>query len=472
MRFLGEAERPAGAIGAPAKAPVRGARSGWDAAPKKSVTRVHVAEICAVVVAGLLIRIAFLHSPGYHDDMVLFARWFRAIAALPPGEVYGHVPNLNYPPLYVVSIEWSALVLRAFVTGPPSDATVDLALKVPPILFDMIGAVLAYAIVRRCANHAFALGAAAFMAFNPALIYDSAFWGQNDSIPAVLALLAIAALSRGKLIGAWLSIACAVLVKPPVFVLVPLLLVYPLALRGPQRRRALGQTAAGMVAALVLTQTLAMLFFPHPAPLGSLRDLIAQLVAGSSYFPVNSLNAFNLWAMFGPFFVSDRTHVLFLSLHVVGDLLFCAAAALICWRYLASRGTAGLFEASVLLLSAFFLLLTEMHERYLYYAVVFLAVVLVKRPYRWAALIISLTFLFNLEYGLTFMYLDDARATMVNRYEFAPWLVHICSLANIGVFLWLLSGYLGFAGAAPGVRALLPEERIDELAWSSKRGPA
>jgi hypothetical protein len=32
---------------------------------------------------------------------------------------------------------------------------------------------------------------------------------------------------------------------------------------------------------------------------------------------------------------------------------------------------------------------------------------------------------------------------MINRFEFAPWLVHLCSVANLGVFGWLLADYFG-----------------------------
>jgi Gpi18-like mannosyltransferase len=192
-----------------------------------------------------------------------------------------------------------------------------------------------------------------------------------------------------------------------------------------------------------LTELLALAFFAHPTPVAALRHLLGQLVGGSSYFPVNSLNSFNVWAIFAPFMVSDKTRFLGVSMHVWGTLLFCATAALIYWRYVQSRSRTALFEASALVLLGFFLLLTEMHERYLLYAVLFLGVLLFERPYRFAALLFTLTLLLDLEYGLTFMYLDDARATMINRYEFAPWLIHLCSIANVGVFGALLANYLG-----------------------------
>jgi len=401
-----------------------------------------MAPLMVVLFVGLVIRLTFIQSAGYRDDMTIFYGWFRSISELPPSQVYAHIPGLNYPPAYVVLSELSAVVLRFVVHGSPSEYALNVALKLPPILFDIGGAVLAYCIVRRYANHALGLAAAAFISFNPAFIYDSAYWGQNDSVPTVLALLAIFALSSRYTIVAWLAITLASLVKPPVLVLVPLMLLHPFAVQGSRRRRRLWEMGFGVASALVLAEVLAVAFFPNPNLIAAPRHLIGQLVSGARLFGLNSLNAFNIWALFQPFFLPDKTRFLFLSLHLWGSLLFCATAALIYWGYVRSRDALALYEASALVLLAFFLCLTEMHERYLYYAVVFTGALLFRKRYRYAAVILSVTLLLNLEYGLTFMYLDDARATMVNRYEFAPWLVHLCAGANVGVFVWLLLPYL------------------------------
>src|SRR6202035_1815448 len=108
----------------------------------------------------------------------------------------------------------------------PSVYALNYAIKLPPILMDGAGAALTYGIIRRYASHASALLGAAFIAFNPAIIYDSAYWGQNDVIPTVLALFAISQLLFGNTIAAWVSITVALLFKPPVLVLVPLMLLH------------------------------------------------------------------------------------------------------------------------------------------------------------------------------------------------------------------------------------------------------
>jgi hypothetical protein len=90
-----------------------------------------------------------------------------------------------------------------------------------------------------------------------------------------------------------------------------------------------------------------------------------------------------------------------------------------------------------------------MHERYLYYAAFFCATLVFKPAYRWGASILSLTLLLNMEYSLTFMYLDDAKVTAINRFDFAPWFTRLCSAANVGVLVWLLAPFV--RGARPAV---------------------
>ena len=100
-------------------------------------------QLAAVLLVGLVVRIAFIQSAGYRDDMTIFYDWLRAIAALPPSQVYAQMPGINYPPVYVLVIEWSAIVMRWFVHGVPSEYALNVALKLPAILFDIAGAALA-----------------------------------------------------------------------------------------------------------------------------------------------------------------------------------------------------------------------------------------------------------------------------------------------------------------------------------------
>ena len=420
---------------------------------------VHLAQLAAIIIAGLIIRLSLIQTAGYHDDVTIFSDWFTSIARLAPAQVYAQTPGLNYPPMAVVMYEVEAWVFHFFVHGSYTQSMLNVAVKLPAILMDAVGALLLYRIIRRYANHALALLGAAFFALNPATIYDSAFWGQNDAVPTVVALFALAELTAGSSVIAWIALTTAIFIKPPVLVLVPLLLLYPLRVSGAARVQRIRGAILGLIAAALVAEALAYAYFAHPSPLIATRHLIGQFINFSGIFNFNSLNAFNVWSVFQPFFVSDSTKYLGISMHHWSDLLFIATAGWIYWRYARSRSTTALFEAATLVLLAFFLLLTEMHERYMYYAVIFCGTLLFKPIYRQAALVLSITLLLNMEYGLNFMYLDDAKATMIDRFAFAPMLSHICALANLAVFGLLVRDFL--REKAPVVPTIQPALLVD-----------
>ena len=105
---------------------------------------VQALQLAGVIAAGLLIRVAFIQSAGYADDLTIFRDWFRSIAVLPPSQVYAQTPGLNYPPMCVLLYEVEALVLRAFVSGTPGNHVLNVAIKLPPVLVDGLGAALVY----------------------------------------------------------------------------------------------------------------------------------------------------------------------------------------------------------------------------------------------------------------------------------------------------------------------------------------
>jgi len=98
-----------------------------------------------------------------------------------------------------------------------------ILVKLPALAMDLVDAVLIYALVKRYASEAVALGAAALFALNPATIYVSAYWGQVDSVSWGFVLLALwlsvrssdePAKLTARLVWAWLAIAFSILIKP------------------------------------------------------------------------------------------------------------------------------------------------------------------------------------------------------------------------------------------------------------------
>jgi dolichyl-phosphate-mannose-protein mannosyltransferase len=403
-------------------------------------------DVALITLGGLALRLLFVADPGHVVDLRTFGEWALAAAANPWDRAY-EATNANYPPAALLVFELIGRSYRALGLGDP--LSLRIALKIPNLVFDCIGGALVFAIAGRFVDWRHALLAAAVYDFNPAIVYDSSLWGQNDSITSVGALAGIWCILAGRRTAAWIALAFAVLNKPPVVVLAPLFLLEAWTVAGAsERRRALAASGLGIVAALVFGYLIALPFYADRSIGGVYARMLGWYTIGSSLYPYTSANAFNIYALFGAFFAPDTQPLLFVPLKYWADAAFVVLAGLIYWRYTRAPTGRAFLEACFLLMLAFFLVLTEMHERYLIYALAFAcALAPLDRRYLWTAVALTLTQWLNLEYSLTYMWVESDKPAGIDPDEFAPVLVHLCALTNVAVFAVGMQTY--FRVAAP-----------------------
>ncbi|MGH7757207.1 MAG: phospholipid carrier-dependent glycosyltransferase, partial [Vulcanimicrobiaceae bacterium] len=302
--------------------------------------------------------------------------------------------------------------------------------------------------------------AAALLLFNPAAIYVSAYWGQVDSVAALFVLLAIWLLVRtdacaGRrallaMAAAWLAIAYSILIKPPATVLVPLLLAYALAAPDPLVRRSrVRGTLAGVAAGFGLAYLAALAFHPGWNPLDQFAWLWHRYAYASNVYPYNSVNAFNLQAVWHRFWESDATiqpgwviagRTIGLPEYLWGIVLVVAAGAMVIARYVSRPTRTAFLEAAMLLSLGFFVLATRMHERYVFDAfVLVMPLVFVGRRYLIAAIVLTITLLGNLVYSLDYLHVMDQHLAGVDPTNLMPLLSKPLALAN--VVLYFVLGY-------------------------------
>jgi Gpi18-like mannosyltransferase len=390
-------------------------------------------DLGLITLAGLALRLFFIADPGHVVDLRTFGQWALAAAGSPWDRAY-EATNANYPPGAMLVFELIGRGYRALGLNDP--LSLRIALKLPNIAFDALGGGVLFALAARFVEPRRALLAAALYDLNPAVVYDSSLWGQNDSITTVTTLAAVWFLLAERRVAAWVLLAFAILNKPPVIVLAPIFALAVLAVPESRRRRALAQTGIGALAALACCYLLALPFYTDRSITAVYSRLIAWYEIGSSLYPFTSANGFNVYALSGNFFDSDATRVLFAPLKYWADAGFIALAAAIYARFARLREQRALVEACFLVMLAFFLVLTEMHERYLVYALAFApALAPLDRRYLWATAALTLTLWLNLEYSLTYMWIESDKPAGINPDEFAPVLAHLCALANIAVFV-------------------------------------
>jgi dolichyl-phosphate-mannose--protein O-mannosyl transferase len=434
-----------------------------------------------ILILGALLRFAYIHTAGFPNDIASFESWAMTLAAHGPAAFYGSTSFLDYPPGYFYILGVVGWIWQHFFSSHDASlAVLQTLVKLPGVLFDLAAGALLYNLVLRLSSRWWALLCAALFLLLPATIFDSAEWGQVDSVAAFFALLAIYALLRSDdfagrratwwIVGGWLSIAYSLLVKPQAAVLLPLMIAFAFTRRDRLNLR-LRATAYGIVGAIAFTIVLIEPFHPSN-PVAAIAWLVQRLSFATNVYPYNSVNAFNLWAitMHGwgstqgaQFWQPDTNTVLFLPENVWGIILVVAATALVVARYVQLKTPQALVEGSAIALLGFFVLATRMHERYVYDGVLFLtACVPLARRYLWLAPTLALIFYANLLYSWQYIWhLSNHVAPVIfsDLNLWGPWTFMLCA-ANVIIFFSLGWSYLGAAEAVPAPAEEEPGEIV------------
>ncbi len=412
--------------------------------------------MAVLLLVGLAIRLIYIQNQGFRNDVVTFEAWAISLVDHGYAAFYSKTSFADYPPGYfyvlgMVGSIWNAL-FRAHDGGY---AVLAAMVKLPAILADLGVGWLVYAIGCRFAPQRWAFAAAAIYVLNPVTIFISALWGQIDSLAGGLALLAAYFLLKSEdgesdrpslwIVGAWVVFAYSLLIKPQSAVLIPIFIAF--ALVKPAFRRArITATAIGIGAAFVLTYALSVPFHSGN-PVAVFGWLLHQYEFGSSVYSFNSVNAFNLWAIKGTFWVPDSNLILGLPQVIWGTGLVLAALGLIVWRYLYDRTPQAMLESCAVSLLAFFILATRMHERYMFDGLLFaIACIPLARRYLWGVAVLSVVLFANLKYSLDYLTVMNAHTPGIDPHNVWGPITSVYSLFAVGTFFVL--GYLFLGGPA------------------------
>src|SRR5438105_14969398 len=110
-------------------------------------------------------------------------------------------------------------------------------LRLPGLAADLLAGALIFRVLRQRGSISFnaALLATAAYLLNPALIFDSAYWGQTAAVHALFMLLSVIAMDRRSYGWAGAALAAAILTKPQAIAIAPLILMLAMKERGGLR---------------------------------------------------------------------------------------------------------------------------------------------------------------------------------------------------------------------------------------------
>ncbi len=317
---------------------------------------------------ALLLRLVLaLVTEGYPYDMSCFVAWGDKLASEGAANFYSEGYFADYPPGYLWVLGLVGAIRAALHIAYESKWTYFL-LALVPSLCDCAAAALVYTTARRAElrEHT-AMILAAFTAFNPLMLFDTAVWKQIDGAFALPLLLCFLLLEQRRYLPAAVLYGVALAIKPQALLFGPVLAVCYLAAIATEqdRLRAFGRCFGGAALALLPPLVTGLPFFglAQLAP-----KLLEKYTSTMSGYPYATINAFNwLAALGGNWKNLSETALLGVTWQQIGWVnILLVTAGLV---YLAVRSVrAGRF--SPLLLAAYygigiFTLAHCMHERYM-----------------------------------------------------------------------------------------------------------
>ncbi|PFC88812.1 hypothetical protein CN272_08190 [Bacillus anthracis] len=343
--------------------------------------------LIVVVVTSVLLRIYLVfHLEGYERDQLFFVDWMDTVGKYGLGDVYAHGDLVNYPPFFLALLGIYGMILSLF------NIYVDAAgvlIRVPSIVFEVVAIIIFAIASKRIGNSIVRVALVTFFSFSPAVIVDGTIWGQVDMLHSILMVSSILLLmSKPTWSGAIYAIA--LLAKFQSIVIAPVFAMYFLKVIFDKRE---GKQLIKFIIGFCIPLLIFGLYF---AAHGTFITMLTQAYLNAvGTFPTVTVFAMNIWyyAIGTDPNTIDTIQILpHITLKTVGLILLSIAAVLTCLYVFFHRhmSTAVLLKAATFISFAFFMLPTQMHERYAFPALIFVIFLLLYEM-KWTGIALGLT---------------------------------------------------------------------------------
>lgn len=374
-------------------------------------------EFYAAVGLIFFTLIFFLPNFGHPWDNQCFSSWCSQIQESGLGNAYNQ--GSDYPPL----IHYFLWGYGKFFDNGNKIVENFRYFRIFVLCIEFIGYLLILSYSKNYQNSFFYL---IILALNPAVFYDNLIWGQTDGLLTTLLLFSLFAAANQQVIWAivFYFLAFNFKFQSGVFLPILVLLLLPNIL---QNRKELKKFILALFIIVLIEIIILMPFILA----GKMQDVIRVFKESFSKFPIVTMNAYNFWVhRFGNDinFEKDNQLVGGLTLKAWGLMLFFISSffALLplfikqLGRWMKRDVLANLQLIDLMLLSAalvnllFFYFPTEMHERYSYPGLIFIAAYAIRNGHYWAYFLFSLALLLNMERVLTYLQLSDYHIILFN----------------------------------------------------------
>ena len=296
-----------------------------------------------VWVTAILIRLYGLTIPAQYYDIGTYESWSRSF--------WLQSPNLFF------STVWSDYLPLPILTFAPISLVADFFHAPFPFVFKLVHStielVLIYFVTKSVASK-FLIPISCLLLLSPALIGDNAFWGQVDTIPALLALLSLTKIinPQTSLLSSSILFGLAVAYKPIMVLVAPVLWLVTIIQKRPWWQLPIFSMIT---------------FFLTGVPTGGLgfvSHIFDRITSQTGTYPFLTVNAFNFWSLHPNLsWIPDSTSVFNLSGQTLGTILFVSLTlfTLNAWRK-RDFSTLYAWRVAANIMIIFFTFTTRMHD--------------------------------------------------------------------------------------------------------------
>lgn len=318
-----------------------------------------IALSAAVLLMGFALRVLIgYYGEGFDTDLALFKAWAYETNEHGFAGVYSSGVYLDYPPgyLYVLALLEK---LRLLFGIPAESQLFTLMIKLPSMLGDIFCSLVLLLFAKKRLPQIQAVFVTAAYLFCPAVIINSARWGQVDSFCLCFLLVSILLLWKKRYIPAALLFGVSIILKPQMLVFVP---IYLFKVIRDKNYKMLFFAPLSAVAVILLVA----------APFTTGFDylwLVERYMETMNYYDYYTVNAYNIFAIFGLNWEAIPEGALGMALNVIGPVI---ATALTGFIYFKSKREDVLFICPGIIMATAYMFTVKMHERYLFHTLIFI----------------------------------------------------------------------------------------------------
>ncbi len=313
-------------------------------------------------VAFLLRMYLAFTTEGYALDIGTFKSWGYTTNTAGYSGVYEASAFLDYPPGYLYVLSFLDAV-REFFKIDIMSAFYTMMLRIPSIIADLVTAFIVYKIANKKQGESFSLFCSASYLFCPAIILNSAVWGQVDSFCTMLALVSIIFLQKNNYLVAGIVYGICSLCKPQMLMFAPIFLFYTVY------KRAFKGLAIGLLSCLGSIILLSTPFINN----FNYFWLIEKYSSTLASYPYYSVNAYNFWALLGlNWSPLPNSEILVSLLNWSVPVLVLALVGIFMKK---CKNSVRIYGACAIITATMYMFSIKMHERYFMPTLLFLVLV-------------------------------------------------------------------------------------------------